>query len=304
MFGRSNEASVEVNGVPTTCLVDTGATVTIINAEFCEQLGLEIHSIDGLVSISATGGTKIPHLGYTVATVEFPHIPNYSEEVVMLVISDPTEYAKRVPLQIGTRVIAAVTQTKDLAHLDETWKQTYVGTMMSHAAQQKKDPEDSFSLNKVIGPVKLRKEETLEPLEHKEVWAYTPVKGHSRRVVVCTESQDLLMQDQVMSVSTNVYLLPHSSRVKVFLRNFSSRAVKIPAKTTIGNVSPCNVISDIWKPEERSTSEGEEETWSKDLQNLFEKLGLNEPKEGRNDPRGCLRNKEVSEEVPHDLLQE
>ena len=129
MFGRSNEASVEVNGVPTTCLVDTGATVTIINAEFCEQLGLEIHSIDGLISISATGGTKIPYLGYTVATVEFPHIPNYFEEVVMLVISDPTEYAKRVPLQIGTIVIAAVTQTltpRNLAHLDETWKQTYV----------------------------------------------------------------------------------------------------------------------------------------------------------------------------------
>ena len=243
---------------------------------------MEIHSIDGLVSISATGGTKKPYLGYTAATVEFPHIPNYSEEVVVLVISDPTEYARRVPLQIGTRVIAAVTQTLtpiDLAHLDETWKQTYVGTMMSCAAQQKKDPGDSFNLDKVKGPIKLRKEEILEPLEHKEVWAYTQVKGHSRRVVVCIESQDLLMQGQVMSVSTKVDLLPHRSRVKVLLRNLSSRAVKIPAKTTIGIVSPCNVIPDIWKPEEGSTSGGEEETWSKDLQNLFEKLGLNEPQE-------------------------
>ena len=61
---------------------------------------------------------------------------------------------------------------------------------MSCAAQQKKDPGDSFNLDKVMGPVKLRKEETLEPLEYKEVWAYTQVKGHSRRVVVCTESQD------------------------------------------------------------------------------------------------------------------
>ena len=34
MFGRANEATVEVNGVSTTCLVDTGATVTIVNAEF------------------------------------------------------------------------------------------------------------------------------------------------------------------------------------------------------------------------------------------------------------------------------
>ena len=55
---------------------------------------------------------------------------------------------------------------------------------MSCAAQLKKDPGDSFSLDKVIGPVKLRKEEILEPLEHKEVWAYTQVKGHSKRVVV------------------------------------------------------------------------------------------------------------------------
>ena len=74
-----------------------------------------------------------------------------------------------------------------------------------------------FDLDKVKGPVKFRKEETLKPFEHKEVWAYTQVKEHSKRVVVCTESEDLLMQGQVMSVSTKENLLPHNSRVKVFL---------------------------------------------------------------------------------------
>ena len=34
MFGRANEAKVEVNGISTTCLVDTGATVTIVNEGF------------------------------------------------------------------------------------------------------------------------------------------------------------------------------------------------------------------------------------------------------------------------------
>ena len=93
-----------------------------------------------LISVSATGGTNILYLGYTVTTLKFPHICNYSEEVVMLVISDPTDYARRVTLQIG--VFAAVTETltpEDLKHLDETWKQTYIGTLMSCAAQQKKD---------------------------------------------------------------------------------------------------------------------------------------------------------------------
>ena len=84
------------------------ATVTIVNAEFCEQLGLEVHSIEGLITVSATGGTSIPYLGYTVATIEFPQIPGNSDEVVMLVISDSSDYASRVPIQIGTRVIAAV----------------------------------------------------------------------------------------------------------------------------------------------------------------------------------------------------
>ena len=102
MFGRANEATVEVNVVSTTCLVDTGATVTIVNAEFCYHLGLAVLSIDELISVSATGGTNIPYLGYTVATIEFPHIPNYSEEVVMLVISDSSAYRSRVPLQIAT----------------------------------------------------------------------------------------------------------------------------------------------------------------------------------------------------------
>ena len=99
--------------------------MTIVNEDFCDQAGLKIHPIDQLISISATGGTPIPYLGYTVATLEFPHIPNYSEEVVMLVIADTTDYAARVPLQIGTRVIAAVAETltpEDIQHLDETWK--------------------------------------------------------------------------------------------------------------------------------------------------------------------------------------
>ena len=283
MFGRANEATVEVNGVSTTCLVDTGATVTIVNAEFCEQLGLEVHSIDGLISVSATGGTTIPYLGYTVATLEFPHIPNYSEEVVMLVISDTTSYAARVPLQIGTRVIAAVAETltpEDIKHLDETWKQTYVGTLMSCAAQHKnREDGDSFDLDTVKGPVKLRKEVELEPFEQKEVWGYTQVKGHSKRVVVCTESEELLMKGQVMCVNSKSNLLPHNSRVRVMLKNLSGKTVKMPAKTTIGEVSPCNVVPPIWKPEVGAKTEDPDQAWTKEMEDLFEELGLNEPKE-------------------------
>ena len=282
MFGRANEATVEVNGVLTTCLVDTGTTVTIVNAEFCANLGLEVHSIDGLISVSATGRANIPYLGYTVATSEFPNIPNYSEEVVMLVISDPIDYASRVPLQIGTRVIAAVTETLkpgDIRHLDETWRQTYVGTLMSCAVQQKnQDPRDSFQLEGVKGPVKLRREEELGPFEQKEVWRYTKFRGHSKRVVVCTEAEDLMMRGQVMSVNTKSEMMPHNTRVKVLLRNLSAILI-MPAKTTTGEVTPCNVVPPIWKLEVGAKPEKPDTPKPDDMEKLFEDLGLNEPKD-------------------------
>ena len=283
MFGRANETTVEVNGVATTCLVDTGATVTIINEAFCDQLGLQVHSIDNLISVSATGGTTIPYLGYTVATVKFPHIPNYSEEVVMLVISDATDYATRVPLQIGTRIIAAVAETLtpvDIKHLDETWKQTYVGTLMSCAVQQRnRENGDTFNMDKVKGPVKLKKDLQLGPMEQVEVMGYTQVRGHSKRVVVCTDSEELLMRGQVMSVNTKSDLLPHNSKVKVLLRNLTAQTVKVPAKTTIGEVSPCNVVPPIWKPEEGTNSKEGDQISTPEMETLFEQLGLNEPKE-------------------------
>ena len=275
MFGRANEAKAEVNGVPTTCLVDTGATVTIVSEDFCDQAGL-IQPLEQLVTISATGGTPIAYLGYTVATLEFPHIPNYSEEVVMLVISDTTAYASRVPLQTGTRVIAAVAETltpADIQHLEETWKQTYIETLMSCAAQQKKNQDgDPFDLDDVKGPAKLRKEVEIQPFEEVKVWAYTQVRGHSKRVVVCTESKELLM-------NSKTEMLPHNCRVEVQLRNLTARSVRIPAKTTLGEVSACHVVPPIWGPEPEPSSEDKDQSWTQDMQNLFEQLGLNEPKD-------------------------
>ena len=116
----------------------------------------------------------------------------------MLVISDTTDCAARVPLQVGTRVIAAVAETltpKNIKHLDETWKPTYVGALMFCVVQQKnREDRDPFDMDTVKGPVKLRKEVAIGPCEQIEVWGYTEVKGYSKRVVVSTESENLLMQ--------------------------------------------------------------------------------------------------------------
>ena len=108
----------------------------------------------------------------------------------MLIIKDQTRWADRVPTQIGTRVIAAVTEQikpEDLQSLGHTWKQTYVGTLMACTVKGQKDDGDTFSIDSVRGPIKQKKTVELEPLGQTKVWGYTQVTGYSKRVVVCTE---------------------------------------------------------------------------------------------------------------------
>ena len=105
------------------------------------------------------------------------------------------------------------------------------------------------------------------------------MRGHSKRVVVCTESEELLMQGQVMSTNSKSELMPHNPRVRVMLRNLSARPVRMPAKAVIGEVSPCNVIPPIWKPEVGGEDEDPEQTWSSEMEDLFKQLGLDEPPE-------------------------
>ena len=75
------------------------------------------------------------------------HTHNYSEEILMLVISDTTDYATRVPLLLPLYL-------KYIKHLDEIWKQIYV--KMSCVAQQKKS-QDGDPIDNVKGHARLKK---------------------------------------------------------------------------------------------------------------------------------------------------
>ena len=140
--------------------------------------------------------------------------------------------------------------------------------MLCAVQQKHKEGGDKFDLDAVKGPVELRKEVEIGNIEQVEVWGYTQVKGHYKRVV-------LFMKGQVMSVNTKSDLLPHNPRVKVLLRNLTAQAVKVPAKTTIAEVTPCNVVPPIWKPEEGTISKEGDPSLTQEMEELFEQLGLN-----------------------------
>ena len=53
----------------------------------------------------------------------------------------------------------------------------------------------------------------------------------------------------------------------------------MPAKTVLGNISPCNVVPPILKPKVGAKTDNPSKADQQSMEDLFEELGLNEPKE-------------------------
>ena len=58
LIGTPNESKVEVEGVPITALIDSGANLSAITKSFAEELQLEIKGLQTILDIEATGGGK------------------------------------------------------------------------------------------------------------------------------------------------------------------------------------------------------------------------------------------------------
>ena len=64
LIGKTNEASAMVDGVPITCLVDSGSCMSAMVKSFAKELKLEIKPLHTILDIEVTGGGSCPYYGY------------------------------------------------------------------------------------------------------------------------------------------------------------------------------------------------------------------------------------------------
>ena len=55
LIGKTNEASAVVDGVPITCLVDSGSCMSAMVKSFAKELKLEIKPLHTILDIEVTG---------------------------------------------------------------------------------------------------------------------------------------------------------------------------------------------------------------------------------------------------------
>ena len=92
---------MEIEGVKTTALIDTGACMSAMTKSFAKALELELKSLDSILDIERSRGGKVPYHGYVECRLNLPQIEKFDQDVLMFVIDD-SPYGARVPVQIGT----------------------------------------------------------------------------------------------------------------------------------------------------------------------------------------------------------
>ena len=73
-------------------------------------------------------------LDYFEGRIQIPGINSFDQDVLMLVSHTTTRYHKRVPFQVGSRIIDQVVKSimdEELKSLSQSWKFAYVSTVLS-----------------------------------------------------------------------------------------------------------------------------------------------------------------------------
>ena len=117
-------------------LIDTGAQISTITRDFCEQHGYDIHPKKQMLHLIGMGGLSIPYLGYIEAIIRIAPIEHYEECVPMLVLKSFSPFSLWVTVQLGTMVLdqAMAKIVEELPHATSTWHQTYMSSVVTASA--------------------------------------------------------------------------------------------------------------------------------------------------------------------------
>ena len=174
LIGPRNIAKVEINGIMTRGLMDSGSQVNMMTDSFLKKIGLTMRPLTDLglhLVVEGSVGTNIPYLGYTEANLKLPPANNYDSDQLFLVVGQCTKFGDQVPIEVGTNFqdeLLAVLPVQDLVGLVKEVKRGIVCRIVSQTAQISVE-----ELSKEIG-------KQLEKAKKEIEWDLDSLKGKIR----------------------------------------------------------------------------------------------------------------------------
>ena len=262
LIGTPNESRVEVEGVPITALIDSGANLSAITKSFAEELQLDIKGLQTILDIEPTGGGRVPYHGYVECKLRIPQIKKFDLDVLMLVIDD-SPYAMRVPVQIGTLHIDMaldLATEEERKKLNRQWRRAELASSLRMKSvnanvEDSSESKNVFDLNNVTGSVQITKDLSLQPFENVTVSGLLkgPVKrsAYFKRVNVALEPMEQHKEGEgpYCAVPAYAFLKPGSNRVEVMLKNITARPITIKTGEKVAKIEPANAVPHMLAPQ-------------------------------------------------------
>ena len=268
MVGRAKKDKIFINGQPVTALLDTVSQVTHVSQDYCLANGIKINPINQLVNMEGTGGDTIEYVGYIEAKLSLPVGSHTFEIEALLLVLPTTEYQKRMPVAIGTTIIH---MTVDFIHKNtpenrsKSWKAVCCATQCRRLVQAQPSKK---------GFIKTTKPVTLPPFSTTILKGSTKLRSHGMRLNLIAEcSTSTQLPRSVQCAPTYCTLETGSNRVAVGLKNISSRPIKIPSGTGVGQLQQAKMVPKIQKASTKEQDKqgsigGKEGSWVLDQLHL------------------------------------
>ena len=260
----ANVGQAYIDGILTTSLIDGGARMNLVTPEFVKARGLDVFSIqdlnehDGFIPINGCRGKITEPLGYVIIWVQIPYVPSYNEEQVALVVEDPSSFARRCPVILGTPTInRAVRSMKEseMQNVPEEWQKAKAAYEFVYFRAQYEGPEDATRMptNTRQNPVHLdekvmlKKKYTIPAFATQLVHCQTKkTKMLGYRLHVMTQApypeDGAHLPIGVYVLKTYTELKDGSQNVSIVLRNLTGKPVHLASGRVVARVLATNII--------------------------------------------------------------
>ena len=221
ILGRANKIDIEIDGIISKALIDSGAMVLMMSRRYCEEHGYEIQPLDQLVPIEGSGGADVPYLGYVEVRMCIPGINFFDRDVLMLISHTTTCYHQRVSIQVGSHIIDQVTNCiseDELQSLSQSWKLAYISMIISKSALES---DLEFDLDQVKGKVVTSEKVKIPTFQTAAVKGLTMVTEYQKNVHVLVEPSPKC---------TSVFVLRNTSELRPGGSGFNSSTQKFIRK--------------------------------------------------------------------------
>ena len=113
MVGTSNEINLEVEGIKTCGLLDTGSQVTTVAQWFVREKlpKFEVESVENFLKLTSASGNNIGFIGVVDLNLKFSFGLTEGIYPTPVVVLNDTDYNQRVPFIIGTNILNSCFET-------------------------------------------------------------------------------------------------------------------------------------------------------------------------------------------------